>query len=138
MLDISAPTHVFAETSGPGNSKANGAAKAAVKVAKNTMEKCHDANEDHYLGLLNLRNTPQEGLTSPAQRLMGRRTKHIVPTMFNLLKPAAMEHRIRETTHGEQETLYKWETHSECNPSTTPVNGKRPPTPRDSNPEPVT
>ena len=69
---------------------------------------------------------------------MGRRTKHIVPTMFNLLKPAAMEHRIRETTHGEQETLYKWETHSECNPSTTPVNGKRPPTPRDSNPEPVT
>ena len=51
------------ETSSPGNSKANGAAEAAVKVAKNMM-KCHDAKEDHYLGLLNLRNTPQEGLTT--------------------------------------------------------------------------
>ena len=46
------------ETSSPGNSKANGAAEAAVKVAKNMM-KCHDAKEDHYLGLLNLRNTPR-------------------------------------------------------------------------------
>lgn len=81
------------ETSSPGNSKANGAAEAAVKVAKNMMKKCHDAKEDHYLGLLNLRNTPQEGLTtSPAQRLMGRRTKTIVPTTSSLLKPAAAEH----------------------------------------------
>ena len=80
------------ETPSPGNSKANGSAEAAVKVAKNMM-KCHDAKGDHYLGVLNLRNTPQEGLTTnPGQRLMGKRTKTIVPTTFNLLKPAAMEH----------------------------------------------
>ena len=56
------------------------------------MKKCHDAKEDHYLGILNLRNTPQEGLTTnSSQRLMGRRTKTSVLTTFNLLEPAAME-----------------------------------------------
>ena len=52
------------------------------------MKKCKKANEDPYLGLLNLRNTPQEGLlTSPVQRLMGRRTRTAVPTSAVALKP---------------------------------------------------
>lgn len=76
------------ETSSPGNSKANGAAEAAVKVVKGMMKRCLTAKEDMYLGLLNIRNTPQEGLnTSPAQRLMGRRMKTLVPTNDTLLKP---------------------------------------------------
>lgn len=70
----------------PGNSKANGAAEAAVKIVKNIMIKCHKSNEDPYLGILNLRNTPNEGLsTSPAQRLMGRRTQTILPTSASAL-----------------------------------------------------
>ncbi|GFO04959.1 retrovirus-related pol polyprotein from transposon 17.6 [Plakobranchus ocellatus] len=61
--------------SAPGNKKANGAAEATVKVIKNMMIKCRKFNEDPYIGLLNLRNTPTEGLaTSSALRLMGRRT----------------------------------------------------------------
>ncbi|KAL8613325.1 hypothetical protein ACOMHN_052565 [Nucella lapillus] len=65
------------KTSSPGHSQANGSAEAAVKVAKNLMKKCLYAKEDPYIGLLNLRNTPEEGLTSsPMQRLMGRRAKH--------------------------------------------------------------
>ncbi|GFN81637.1 hypothetical protein PoB_000814300 [Plakobranchus ocellatus] len=55
--------------SAPGNKKAN---EAAVKVIKNMMIRCRKSNEDPYIGLLNLRNTPIEGLaTSPAQHLMG-------------------------------------------------------------------
>jgi hypothetical protein len=43
---------------------------------------------DPYLGLLNARNTPSEGLnSSPAQRLLGRRTKTLLPTTAELLKP---------------------------------------------------
>ncbi|RUS68488.1 hypothetical protein EGW08_023750 [Elysia chlorotica] len=69
------------ERSAPGNKKANGAAEAAVKVIKNLMIKCRHSKEDPYIGLLNLRNTPTEGLsTSPAQRLMGRRTQSIIPS----------------------------------------------------------
>ena len=77
-------------TSSPGHSQSNGAAEAAVKVAKNMMKKCLHAKEDPYLGLLNLRNTPEEGMTSsPAQRIMGRWTKTALPMTFKLLQPTA-------------------------------------------------
>ena len=73
----------------PGNSKANGAAESAVKIANNLMNKCCKAKEDPYLGLLNIRNTPQEGMkTSPVQRLMGRRTKTAIPTVNDCLMPS--------------------------------------------------
>ncbi|GFO39027.1 endogenous retrovirus group k member 19 pol protein [Plakobranchus ocellatus] len=73
--------------SAPGNKKAKGAAEAAVKVIKNMMIKCRKSNEDPYIGLLNLRNTPTEGLaTSPAQRLIGRRTQIIIPATDHALK----------------------------------------------------
>ena len=73
--------------SSPGNSQANGCAEAHVKVAKRIMKRCAKAKEDPYLGLLNWRNTPTEGLsTSPAQRLFGRQTKTILPTTKNVLQ----------------------------------------------------
>ena len=85
------------ETSSPGHSQANGAAEAAVKVVKKMMQKCYEGHEDHYLGLLNLRNTPQEGLsTSPAQRLMGRRTRTLIPTTPSLLRPMASDQMDKE------------------------------------------
>ena len=72
------------QRSSPGNSKANGAAEAAVKTAKRMMKKCHAGKEDPYLGLLNLRNTPTEGLQfSPAQRLLGRKTNTIIPSSMS-------------------------------------------------------
>lgn len=78
--------------SSPGNSKANGCAEAAVKIAKRLMKKCQKNKEDPYLGLLNLRNTPQEELgTSPVMRLMSRRTKTIVPTTTQLLMPGGVD-----------------------------------------------
>ena len=85
--------HFAHEKSSPGNSKANGAAEATVKIAKNLMIKCAKAREDPYIGLLNLRNTPTEGLrTSPAQMIFGRRTKTLIPTNSNRL--------ISTTSHG--------------------------------------
>ena len=67
------------------NLLSNGAAEAAVKSAKRVLRKNH---EDPYIGLLNLRNTPTEGLkTSPAQRLMGRRTCTLLPMSAAALKP---------------------------------------------------
>ena len=75
-------------TSSPGNSQSNGAAEAAVKTIKRMMKKCHETNEDPYLGLLNQRNTPTEGMqTSPSQRLFGRRTQTLIPATSVSLKP---------------------------------------------------
>ena len=51
------------------------------------MRKCQASNQDFFLGLLNLRNTPTEGLdASPAQRLINRRTKTLVPSIISRLK----------------------------------------------------
>ena len=51
------------------------------------MKKCSFNQEDPHIALLNLCNTPQEGVKySPVQRLMGRRTKTLLPTISQLLK----------------------------------------------------
>ena len=44
------------------------------------MEKSYRDGSDAYLALLNNRNTPRDSiLESPAQRLMSRRTKSVIP-----------------------------------------------------------
>ena len=75
-------------TSSPGNSKANGKAESGVKTVKRILKKSIRAGTDPYLAILDYRNTPRQGMmTSPAQRLMRRRTKTLLPTTQNLLLP---------------------------------------------------
>ena len=75
------------QTSSPGNGQANGAAEAAVETAKRLLRKCKAASEDPFLGLLNVRNTPQQNMgPSPAQILLGRRTNTLVPILSKKLK----------------------------------------------------
>ena len=62
--------------SAPYHSRSNGKAEAAVKIAKRLLKR----SQDPYLALLEWRNTPTVDLdTSPCQRLMGRRTRSVVP-----------------------------------------------------------
>ena len=69
-------------------SKSNGKAENAVKEAKQLLKKAKKDKADAYLALLAYRNTPTQGLdTSPVQRLMSRRTKTLLPTTANLLRP---------------------------------------------------
>ena len=78
-------------TSSPGNSKANGKAESAVKKAKRILKKSIRAGTDPYLAVLDYKNTPTQGMaTSPAQRLMSRRTKTLLPTTQNLLLPRTL------------------------------------------------
>ena len=75
-------------TSSPGNSKANGKAESGVKTVKRILKKSIRAGTDPYLAVLDYRNTPTQGMTtSPAQRLMSRRTKTLLPTTQSLLLP---------------------------------------------------
>ena len=76
-------------TSSPAYPQSNGKAENSVKTAELIMLKALEAGTDPYLGLLDFRNTPTEGLgTSPAQRLFGRRTKTLLPTAGSLLNQA--------------------------------------------------
>ena len=78
-------------TSSPYHPQSNGMAEKAVQTIKRLMKKAaHDGN-DNYLALLEYRNTPwSDTLGSPVQRLMGRRTKTLIPTANTLLKPATI------------------------------------------------
>ena len=74
-------------TSSPYYAQSNGLAKNAVKQAKQLLEKCRKDGSDVQLGLPNLRDTPRDGMGSPAQRLLSRRTRTTLPTSTKLLKP---------------------------------------------------
>ena len=76
-------------TSSPYHPQSNGKAEAAVKMVKRLFKKAKEAGEDELVALMDLRNTPTEGLeTSPAQRFMGRRCKTLLPCSKKLLKPS--------------------------------------------------
>ena len=63
-----------------------------MKVVKSLFRKALKDNKDPWLALLDQRNTPTESLeSSPAQRLMSRRTRTLLPTASNLLYPKIPE-----------------------------------------------
>ena len=75
-------------TSSPYHPQSNGKAENAVKTVKRLFTKCHKSGQSEFLALLDWRNTPTEGVgTSPAQRLMGRRCKTLLPVAGTLLQP---------------------------------------------------
>jgi len=74
-------------TSSPRYAQSNGRVENAIKTVKRLMEKATLDRSDPWLALLDWRNTPSESLhLSPAQILMGRRTRNKLPTSPNLLK----------------------------------------------------
>ena len=76
------------KTSSPCYPQSNGKAENAVKVWKALLKKAGANNKDPLLAFLDWRNIPSEGLgTSPIQRLMGRRTRTLLPTHTKLLEP---------------------------------------------------
>ncbi|XP_022793604.1 uncharacterized protein K02A2.6-like [Stylophora pistillata] len=72
--------------------QSNGKVENTIKTAKCLLNKSKAARSDIYLVLLEWRNTPSEGLqSSPAQRMFGRRTRTLIPTTSQLLKPKIVE-----------------------------------------------
>lgn len=97
-------------TSSPYHPQSNGKAEAAVKAAKTMLRKTKNDNEDPFLAMLNIRNIPQQGVDlSPAQRLMGHRTRTVLPTTTKLLKDQAectgIATKLKER-QGEQQFRY--------------------------------
>ena len=76
------------ETSSPAYPQSNGKAENAIKTAKKLMWKAMETKSDPYMALLDWRNTPSESInSSPAQRIFACRTKTLLPTSTELLKP---------------------------------------------------
>ena len=72
----------------------------AIQTVKKLLRKAKYDNKDPYLALLALRNTPMEGMGSPVQLLMSRRTRTLIPTKASLLEPkvenSTVQRKLRE------------------------------------------
>ena len=78
-------------TSSPLYPQSNGMVERAVQTVKNLMRKATYSRSDPYMAILDFRNTPSQGFnSSPAQRLMNRRTKTLLPTRTTLLQPDSL------------------------------------------------
>ena len=88
----------------PGHQQINGKAEAAVKQAKRLLRKAKETKGDLHLALLAMRSTPNESMgTSPAQRLLGRRCRTLLPTTKGLLKPQTVPtEEVKKKTQASQ------------------------------------
>ena len=78
--------------SAPTHSNADGKVESGVKAAKSMLKNCKKSNSDPNLALLEIRNTHTQGVgTSPAQRMLNRRIKSILPTTEKQLTPRGGE-----------------------------------------------
>lgn len=75
-------------TSSPGYPQSNGKAENAVRTVKELVRRAWDSGADPWQALLDFRNTPSQGIAiSPAQRLLGRRTRTTMVTHPTMLHP---------------------------------------------------
>lgn len=83
-------------TSSPHYPQSNGLAEKTVQTAKRILTKAREDKKDPYLSLLEYRKTPVDGLKSPAQILMSRRLRSILPTTTLQLRPhTTPQHTVR-------------------------------------------
>lgn len=91
-------------TVSPRYPQANGLVEKEVQTVKNILTKAKQDRRDPYLGLLEYRNTPIDDVGSPAQLLMSRRLRSIIPTTDAQLQPKVLDpHKVEEKLRLKQE-----------------------------------
>ena len=94
-------------TSSPTYPRSNGKVENVVQTVKRIMKKATKAWSDVYLAIIDYRNTPTQGLdTSPAQGLMSSRTKTLLPTIDNLLKPEVVPNQHQKLMNKDRQAKY--------------------------------
>ena len=73
----------------PRHPQSNGKAENSLRTVKRLFEKCKETSVSECQALLDFQNTPPEGIdTSPAQHLMSRRCRTLLPMSESLLRPS--------------------------------------------------
>ena len=73
-------------TSTPGYPQSNGLAESTVQTAKKILSKAHEDTKSPLLAILEYRNTPVDGMKSPAELIFGRQLRSILPTIQQHLR----------------------------------------------------
>lgn len=94
-------------TSSPHHPRGNGKAEATVKTAKKLIAKSEQDGTDFMIALLQHRNTPNKIEFSPVQRIFSRRTRCLIPTKLDNLKPkVAVEVKEKIEAHRKNSKLH--------------------------------
>ena len=109
-------------TTSPRYPQSNGKAENAVKTVKRLFEKCKESGVSEFQALLDWRNTPTEGMaTSPAQRLMGRRCRTLLPMSESLLRPSySLRDDVRAMSDKKRRQKKYYDRHAKPLPSVSP------------------
>ena len=108
-------------TSSPHYPQSNGKAEKAVQTIKNLLRKAQKEKRDFYLALLDFCNTPtNDHIGSPTQRLMGHRTKTLLPTTQSLLLPRTIHPSIVRAELTNQKKTQKY-YYDQCSKSLPPL-----------------
>ena len=91
--------------SSPTYPQSNGLAEKAVHTAEQLLNKAKLEKRNPYLSLLEYRNAPLDALATPAQLLMSRNLRSILPTTSNHLRPSVVHPDLaRERMEHKQAT----------------------------------
>ena len=85
-------------TTSPVFSQSNGFIERTIQTVKNSLKKTMTSNEDPFLPLLALWTTPGKDRLSPAQKLMGRTLRTIIPSVKHHLKTTNSVKISKKTT----------------------------------------
>ena len=109
-------------TTSPRYPQSNGKAENAVKTVKRLFEKCKESGVSEFQALLDWRNTPTEGMaTSPAQRLMGRRCRTLLPMSESLLRPSyPLRDDVRAMSDRKRRQKHYYDRHAKPLPNVSP------------------
>ena len=94
-------------TSSPGYPQSNGLAERTVQTVKRLLTKAQEDNRPPLLGILEYRNTPVDGLKSPAQLMMTRQLRSIIPVTQEQLLPRQTNPELVVARREHQQTLQK-------------------------------
>ena len=109
-------------TSSPRYPKSNGLSEKFVQTVKRILTKSKETNSDPYLGLLELRCSPVDGYESPAQLLMSRNLRSVLPSTTKHLQPKVI---CPSAFRNQRECLQK-KQQEHYNKSSVPLNSLTP------------
>ncbi|GBL79149.1 Retrovirus-related Pol polyprotein from transposon 17.6 [Araneus ventricosus] len=103
---------IFFNPSSPGFSRSNGQVERCVQTVKSSLVKAAQDKNDAHLVLMEYRNTPMGGLPSPAEILMGRRIRTLIPTLPSQFDPHYDCSAMQERLCFRQQRQHKYDLHS--------------------------
>ena len=117
FTDFMASWETYHVTSSPHHPKSNGKAESAVKIMKTIISRAKKEGTDMWKAILEWRNAPTPGMTSsPAQRLMSRRTRSMLPCSQAMYQPTVQTAVTQQILHKRKKAKHYYDRQAKALP----------------------